>query len=130
MALLNRYLEKTDPVPGDFAPPLLRLQQSAPNPLGRKVLWALLILLGALLLWAAIGRLDIVAVAEGKLVPKSTKMVAQPAESGIVKDILVMEGETVRQGQVLMRMDTLITEADAKSIEADYDREAPGFAPH
>lgn len=122
MALLKRYLEKTDPVPADFAPPLLRLQQSAPNPLGRKVLWALLILLGALLLWAAIGRLDIVAVAEGKLVPQSYLKIVQPAESGIVKDILVMEGETVRQGQVLMRMDTLITEADAKSIEADYDR--------
>lgn len=119
---VNQSLKKTNPVPSDFAPPLLRLQQSAPNPLGRKVLWALLILLGALLLWAAIGSLDIVAVAEGKLVPQSYLKIVQPPESGIVKDILVMEGETVRQGQVLMRMDTLITEADAKSIEADYHR--------
>ena len=36
----------------DFSPPLLRLQDSPPNPLGHKVLWALLILLLALLLWA------------------------------------------------------------------------------
>ncbi|WP_460844411.1 HlyD family type I secretion periplasmic adaptor subunit, partial [Noviherbaspirillum agri] len=122
MTFLKRYLEKADPIPTDFAPPLLRLQQSAPNPLGRKVLWTLLILLGALLLWAAIGRLDIVAVAEGKLVPQSYLKIVQPAESGIVKDILVREGELVRQGQVLMRLDALITEADAKSIEADYDR--------
>ncbi|MGX4640270.1 HlyD family type I secretion periplasmic adaptor subunit [Massilia sp. SYSU DXS3249] len=103
----------------DFSPPLLRLQQSAPNPLGRKVLWALLILLVLLALWAVVGKLDIVAVAEGKLVPQSYVKIVQPAESGIVKEILVKEGDSVRAGQVLMRMDTLITDADAKSIQTD-----------
>ncbi|MES2771792.1 MAG: HlyD family type I secretion periplasmic adaptor subunit [Pseudomonadota bacterium] len=32
------------------------------------------------------------------------------------------EGETVHAGQVLMRMDTLISEADSKAIAADYQR--------
>lgn len=108
--------------PLDFSPPLLRLQNAPPNPLGRKVLWWLLILLGGLLLWALLGRLDIVAVAEGKLIPESYVKIVQPAESGIVKDILVREGESVKAGQVLMRMDTLISEADSKSIDADYQR--------
>lgn len=103
----------------DFSPPLLRLQQSVPNPLGRKVLWALLVLLAAMAVWSVAGRLDIVAVAEGKLVPQSYVKIVQPAESGIVKEILVKEGDTVRAGQVLMRMDTLITDADAKSIATD-----------
>jgi len=62
------------------------------------------------------------AVAEGKLIPQSYLKIVQPADAGIVKEILVREGETVKPGQVLMRMDTLITEADAKSIEADYQR--------
>jgi len=106
----------------DFSPPLLRLQEAPPNPLGRKVLWGLLALLVGLLLWAILGRLDIVAVAEGKLIPESYVKIVQPAESGIVKDILVHEGETVKAGQVLMRMDTLISEADTKSIDADYQR--------
>ncbi|MFZ2368803.1 MAG: HlyD family type I secretion periplasmic adaptor subunit [Azonexus sp.] len=106
----------------DFSPPLLRLQESPPNPLGRKVLWTLLALLLALLLWAVIGRLDIVAVAEGKLIPESYVKIVQPAESGIVKEILIKEGQGVKAGQVLMRMDTLISEADTKSIEADYQR--------
>jgi HlyD family secretion protein len=104
----------------DFSPPLLRLQESMPNPLGRKVLWTILVLLVAMALWALFGRLDIVAVAEGKLVPQSYVKIVQPAESGIVKEILVREGDPVRAGQVLMRMDTLITDADAKSIEADF----------
>jgi HlyD family secretion protein len=115
-------LPKTEPDPLDFAPPLLRLQESMPNPLGRAVLKALAILLGLLLLWALIGKLDIVAVAEGKLVPQSYLKIVQPSEAGIVKEILVREGQAVKEGQPLMRMDTLIADADAHSIEAEYHR--------
>ncbi|MEI7431868.1 MAG: HlyD family type I secretion periplasmic adaptor subunit, partial [Betaproteobacteria bacterium] len=115
-------LPQTDPHPLAFYPPLLRLTDSPPNPLGRKVLRTLLILLAALLVWALIGKLDIVAVAEGKLIPQSYLKIVQPAESGIVKEIRVREGEFVKEGQVLMRMDKLISEADTQSIEADYRR--------
>jgi HlyD family secretion protein len=111
-----------EPTAREFSPPLLRLQDSPPNPLGRAVLAALLILLAALILWAVLGQLDIVAVAEGKLVPQSYLKIVQPSDSGIVKEILVREGEEVQAGQVLMRMDTLITDADAKSLEAEYQR--------
>lgn len=122
MNFLTRHLPKTEPDYHDFSPPLLRLQQASPNPLGRKVLWLLAGMLVLLILWALIGRLDIVAVAEGKLIPLSYLKIVQPSDAGIVKEILVREGETVHAGQVLMRMDTLITEADSKSIEADYQR--------
>ncbi|CAG0976732.1 partial Hemolysin secretion protein D, plasmid, partial [Rhodocyclaceae bacterium] len=115
-------LNPADPDPLEFAPPLLRLQESMPNPLGRTVLKVLAALLGALVLWALIGRLDIVAVAEGKLVPHSYLKIVQPAESGIVKEILVREGAVVRSGQTLMRMDTLVADADAKSLEAEHRR--------
>ncbi len=119
---MKSLFEPAEANPLDFSPPLLRLQDAPPNPLGRKVLWLLLSLLGALLVWALIGKLDVVAVAEGKLVPESYLQIVQPAESGIVKDILVKEGQGVKAGQVLIRMDSLITEADAKAIEAEYQR--------
>jgi hemolysin D len=112
----------------DFSPPLLRLQASSPNPLGRRVLWLLAALLGLLIAWALIGRLDIVAVAEGKLVPHSYLKIVQPAESGIVREILVREGERVRAGQVLMRMDTRVSDADSRAIEADYRRKQATLA--
>lgn len=89
---------------------------------GRKVLWTLLGLLAALLLWALIGQLDTVAVAEGKLIPQSYLKIVQPSESGIVKEIPCARR---RYGQGRAGpgcMDTLISEADAKSIAADYRR--------
>lgn len=122
MEFLNRQLAKAEADPLDFSPPLLRLQESPPNPVGQKVLWAILILLGALILWALIGRLDIVVVAEGKLVPQSYVKIVQPSESGIVKEILVREGESVKSGQTLLRMDALMTDADANALEAEFAR--------
>lgn len=120
--ILKRCLPEAEPDPLDFSPPLLRLQESCPNPLGRKVVQTMLILLVCILLWALWGRLDIVAVAEGKLVPQSYVKIVQPAESGIVKEILIREGETVKAGQTLLRMDALLTEADANSLQAEFVR--------
>jgi len=109
-----------DADPGDFHPALIRLQNAPPSPLGRMVLWVLLVFLGLLLAWSLFGRLDIVAVADGKLVPASYLKIVQPAEAGVVKEILVREGEPVRQGQVLMRMDASLAESDLRATGAEY----------
>ncbi len=106
--------------PHDFHPALIRLQQSAPNPLGRAVLWVVLGFVAVILGWSLIGRLDIVAVADGKLVPASYLKIVQPAEAGVVKEILVREGETVREGQVLMRMDAVLSESDLRTMTAEF----------
>jgi HlyD family secretion protein len=106
--------------PADFAPPLLRIQERPPAPLAGWMLRLLLALLVAVLLWSVFGRLDIVAVADGKLVPSSYLKIVQPAEQGIVKEILVKEGEAVRQGQVLIRMDPALTQADVSAIRVEY----------
>lgn len=122
MSSLKSLFQQSSSSPDAFLPPLIRLQQTAPNPQGRRVLWALVALLAFLLVWALLGRLDIVAVAEGKLVPSSYLKIVQPSEAGIVKDILVREGESVKAGQVLMRMDALITDADLDSIAVEHAR--------
>jgi HlyD family secretion protein len=105
--------------PHDFLPALVRLQESPPSPLGRRVLAASLVFLVALVLWAAFGRLDIIAVADGRLVPDTYVKIVQPIDSGVVKEILVKEGEEVKTGQVLMRMDATLSESDLKALSAD-----------
>ena len=102
-----------------FQPALIRLQHTAPNPLGRWVLWAVLAFIAAIFIWALVGKLDIVAVAEGKLVPATYVKIVQPTESGVVKEILVREGQSVMAGQVLMRMDAALSDSDLKNLTQD-----------
>jgi len=74
------------------------------------------------LLWMILGRLDIVAIAHGKLVPQSFLQIVQPAEPGIVREILVKEGHAVSEGQVLIRMDARLSEADRRTLQAELQR--------
>jgi len=119
---LDKAFTTKESTPRDFLPGLLRLEEAPPSPLGRTVLRVLLGLLFLLLIWSVVGSLDIVAVAEGKLVPQSFLKIVQPAESGIVKEILVQEGQHVEAGQVLMRMDSVGSDADVKSVEMEIAR--------
>ena len=104
----------------DFSPPLLRIRETPPAPLAGWMLRLLLALVAGVIAWAAFGRLDIVAVADGKLVPSGYLKIVQPAEQGILKEIRVREGQTVKEGEVLARMDPQLTESDVKVIRADY----------
>jgi HlyD family secretion protein len=106
--------------PREFQPALVRLQELPPSPLGRRMLWAALAFLAALFAWAVFGRLDIVAVAEGRLVPDTYLKIVQPADAGVVKEILVREGELVKEGQILMRMDAALSDSDLKTLAADF----------
>jgi hemolysin D len=100
----------------DFAPGLLSIQESPPARLPRVVLLSVLALFVIMVAWAIFGKLDIIASADGRLVPQTYVKIVQPADAGIVQEILVKEGQAVEAGQVLMRMDTKLTEADAATI--------------
>ena len=123
MAATKKVARKTRIVgvdPQDFAPSLLRVQNQPPAPFAQAMLRILLLLLFFLLLWAAFGKLDVVATAEGKLIPQTYVKIVQPFEQGLISDILVSEGQHVQAGQVLMRLDTTFSDADGKAITTDY----------
>lgn len=83
------------------------------------LLWTLLVLVTVLLAWALLARLDIVALAPGKLVPVSQVKIVQAAEAGIVREILVVDGTRVEAGQTLIRMDTTLAGVDAGQVARD-----------
>ncbi|TWO67782.1 HlyD family type I secretion periplasmic adaptor subunit [Caenimonas sedimenti] len=105
----------------DFAPDLLTLQESPPSNLPRAALLLVVALLAALIVWAVWARLDIVATAPGRLVPASFTKVVQPAEPGVVSEVLVKDGDTVRAGQILLRLDARLSQADAGSLDHDAE---------
>ncbi len=108
----------------DFLPALQAVEHTAPHPLPRVMLISISALIAIGLLWASFGQIDIVATAEGKLVPSSYVKIVQPPEQGIVKEILIKEGERVKAGQVLMRMDEISMMADQKSLAAESKQRA------
>jgi hemolysin D len=118
---MEKRMRSTDAVALEFAPAILRLRHEAPAPLPRVVLYLALILFGAVLVWATFGKLDVIAVAQGKLVPSSYVKIVQPAEPGVLRQILVKEGETVTAGQPMMRMDTNISDAERNTVDTDLN---------
>ena len=83
------------------------------------LLWTLVALGATLLVWALVGQLDIVATAPGRLVPFSQVKLVQSAEPGIVREILVRDGDPVTAGQVLLRLDATVAGADAAALAGE-----------
>ncbi len=104
----------------DFLPTLLAMTDSPPPKMPRMILVSVLVLVAVLLLWSVLGRLDVVASAEGRLVPQSKLKIVQPADAGIVVDILVREGQQVVAGQVLMRLDPRLIDADRETTSGEH----------
>lgn len=76
--------------------------------LGRLVLATLLIVVfgfGGLLGWAALARLDGAAPASGSLVTQVKRKTVSLLDAGILRELLVAEGDAVEAGQVLLRLD-------------------------
>jgi hemolysin D len=107
------------PAAHDFRADLLTIQASPPAPWPRGALLAVAALVGCLVLWACFAKLDVIATAQGRLVPMSFTKVVQPAEPGVVRDILVKDGDAVKAGQVLLRLDARLAQADISSLDRD-----------
>lgn len=80
------------------------------------MLFSVLFLL-AFSLWAAFCRLDIMSVANGEVVPSGYIKRVQHLEGGIVKKILVKEGELVKKDQALVEMETIASESSVNELK-------------
>ena len=91
------------------------LQQS--RLLVRMVIWVLLGTTGAALAWLALAKTDEVVVAPGKLEPVGDVKTVQMPVGGVLEEMLVKDGQRVKKGQVLLRLDNEATVDRQTSIE-------------
>ena len=71
------------------------------------------------LVWAWIGQIDVVAVAQGKIIPSGRVKLIQPAEIGVVRAIHVRDGANVKAGDLLVELDSTISGADRDRSERE-----------
>jgi HlyD family type I secretion membrane fusion protein len=77
---------------------------------------AILISFGGFGLWAATAPLDSAAVASGTVAVTSDKKPIQHLEGGIVQEILVVENQRVRAGQMLFKLQPLQAQSTAEVL--------------
>lgn len=110
------------PDDGAFAPGWERLDAMHVPRHSRRLLHVLLLFGAAALAWAALAKLDVVVVAEGRLVPRTQLKLVQPVEAGVVREILVREGAAVVEGEPLIRLDAALVASEARALRAELAR--------
>lgn len=103
---------KRDRLQYEFLPAAEEIVETPAAPLGALVVWLVALLLVVALAWSYFGRIDIVAVANGKISTEGSTKVIQPAVSGVVTSINVHEGQRVKKGETLLALDKTTAEKD------------------
>lgn len=101
----------------EFLPAILEVTETPPSPVGRLVMWTILLLTVVALTWAFLGHINEVAIATGKVIPSGQVKTIQVKNKGIVKEINVEEGQFVQEGDVLVVLDPTTTTADYDSLK-------------
>ena len=118
-SLIETYL-KVDKEETDFMP-----ERLAASHRGAKMSSHLLLIMVAVsiffaLVWATFAKVDEVTRGQGKIVTSSRVQTIGNQEGGIVKEIMVREGQTVEKDQVLLVIDNTMAEADYKTARNRY----------
>lgn len=102
-----------------FLPAALSLQETPVSPAPRVAMWMLIGFAFVALLWASFGRIDVVATAQGKVVPNDRTKTIQPFETATVKAIRVSDGQQVKAGDVVIDLDATTAQADQDRVQND-----------
>lgn len=95
-----------------FLPAALEVIETPVSPTGRITAWIFMVGLVLTIAWLIIGRVDVVASASGKIVPSGSVKIVQSAGTGVVRAIHVRDGDRVQKGQLLVELDTTLSQAD------------------
>lgn len=87
---------------------------------GRIGLWALLLGFGGFLLWAGLAPLDQGVPGHGMVTIDTKSKAVQHLSGGIIKEVLVTEGQQVKEGQLLLKLDEAVAKANFESARQRY----------
>lgn len=83
---------------------------------------------GGLLLWSIIAPINSAVIAPGQLSVESNRKTIQHLEGGVIRNILVKEGEAVKAGALLIELDDTVTRANADVVSAQLAEAVARYA--
>ena len=101
----------------EFLPIIAEIEEEPINPAGQTVFWLIITLIFLTSLWLYFGKVDVVVSSRGKIIPDGEIKIIQPLETGVIKDILVKEGDFVKRGQVLVEIDSSTTQPELNALQ-------------
>jgi hemolysin D len=105
----------------EFLPAALALRETPVHPAPRIAMGLIILFAVLALFWAMFGRIDIVASAQGKLIPDDRSKILQPMETASVRAIHVRDGQQVKTGDLLIELDATQARADSTRVAADLE---------
>lgn len=102
-----------------FLPASLELQDKPVHPAPRLFAWGIMVFAVLTVLWASIGKIEVVAIAPGKIVPNGKTKLIQSSETAVIKAIHVSDGQTVQAGALLVELDPTSADTDIKLIQGE-----------
>ncbi|WP_315731459.1 MULTISPECIES: HlyD family type I secretion periplasmic adaptor subunit [unclassified Bradyrhizobium] len=103
----------------EFLPAALEIVETPPSPAGRAIAGTIILFFAIAIGWSIIGHVDIIATAQGKIVPTGRTKTIQPLEVGVVAAIHVQDGDKVHAGDVLIELDRTVTQAERRRVAQD-----------
>ncbi|MDX2216137.1 MAG: HlyD family efflux transporter periplasmic adaptor subunit [Oculatellaceae cyanobacterium bins.114] len=83
----------------------------------RSIVWGIVGVTTFVVLWACFARIEEAVPATGKLEPQDRVQEVQAPVGGVIKEILVDDGQQVKEGDVLIRFDTTAAAAQQRSLQ-------------
>lgn len=114
----NQSLKKSDE--HEFLPAALEVLDTPPSRSGRYMAFLLAGFFVFAVVWAILGTLDIVVVAQGQTVPTGKVKTLQTFETGVVRAVHVKDGQYVEKGDLLIEMDPTETVANVDTLQAQW----------
>jgi hemolysin D len=102
-----------------FLPAALEVVETPPSPVGRGIAAAIALFFCLAVAWACWGEVDIIASAQGRIIPSGNIKLIQPFETGVIRSIDVKDGQRVKAGDTLIELDPTMNAAELGHLQGD-----------
>lgn len=127
MALLQEKAMADNKVKGmnehekEFLPAVLEVTEMPPSHAARLLTYTIMLMFTVLILWSILGKIDIIATSQGKLIPASNIKTIQTLTDSEIEEIYVQEGQYVKEGDLLLKFNQTEVLANISRVQNEME---------